>query len=97
MEDGGHNTQSGAETRPVVEWLGLIGLSFFPPEAGFTALLESRRRLRAGIWHHPLDAPALLLAIHNGHFDEFQVFAIASDGKMKKIRPAGAGQTTRKS
>lgn len=94
VEDGGHEiSDEGRETRPVVEWLGLIGLSFFPPEAGFAGALGVQGQLRAPVWHQPLGTSALLLSLHAGHFAGARTFAIASDGKFKKIRPAGAGRS----
>ena len=91
-EDGGHDVTLGRTTRPAVEWLGLIGLSFYPPEAGFKALLEDPRHLRAAVWHRPLTANALSLALHCGQFPEFHTFAIISDGRIHKLRLAGTAQ-----
>jgi len=85
-DDGAHDSSSGRTCRPAIEWLALLGLSFFPAAAGFESLSPQRRHVVSRIWSNPLSPQATLLALHSGQAITHRIFFAASDGKMKKLR-----------
>jgi len=85
-DDGAHDSTSGRTCRPRVEWLALLGLSFFPAASGFESLSPQRRYLVSRTWSNPLPPHAVLLALHSGQAIAHRTFFAAPDGKMKKLR-----------
>ena len=86
QDDGAHDSSPGRQCRPVIEWLALLGLSFYPAALGFESLSPQRRHLVSRIWSNPLSASAVALALHSAQAAEHRIFFAASDGKMKKLR-----------
>ena len=88
FDDGSASLEEGAEMRPAVEWLALVGLSFFPSEWGWKCLSPSRNVLRSHVWANPLDIGAATLAIHSGQLRPAADFQVVVGGQFepKKIR-----------
>lgn len=86
QDDGAHDSSAGRECRFVVEWLALIGLSFFPAGLGFESLSPKRRHMVSRTWKNPLTSTSVALALHSARAPVFCTFFSASDGKMKKLR-----------
>jgi hypothetical protein len=86
LDDGNSSLVPGAQMRPVVEWLALLGLAFFPPEWGWKNLSPKRQVLRSHIWFKPLDAATTALALHSGQLTPASEFQLIPSGRLKKIR-----------
>ena len=93
-DDGAHDSSAGRLCRPLIEWLALIGLSFYPAALGFESLSPERRHLVTRTWKNPLMASAVTLALHSAQAPAYRAFFAASDGKMKKLRALSQSNST---